>query len=212
MSVRDMTTRVKQLLQRNGVEPPGPDAMLAALNGAKDYVAGLAINANPEVFAQRQDVSVTAGDASIDLPVGMLRLIGATVVDATSGDESHIEIVDPKADHRIDYGRDEACLRLTHEGSKLYFEDGKALRSMTIRLRYVTLPADLTTADQDSTIEKMPQEWRNCVVYRATLELLPGNNSGRGAVRDEFSAHAALLTSTAQKRIDHRPRRIRRVR
>ena len=186
---------------------PSNDAILDALNSAKDRVVELVEITNNLALMQRKDYSVTVGDASITLPDGTTdppwRRI-ARVTKVESGVEYEFDVRDQRS-FEI-----HSCLTTMYlEGGKLYFSDvNGAPETMTVRVRYIGGVADLDGTDSDASYATLTSDWVGLIWRGALVELLPADERGFEKWSADYAQRAASLQVSRTRPIHTRPLRV----
>lgn len=189
-------------LTGEGVDVPGVDRLVTLLNTAKNHVAVLRDKYDRHHFTVRKDYSVPLAAVSIDLPDGsgvdpaVHRLVGAEWVE----EEARVRIYSQGDEGVKDNSA--AGFHLLREGSKLYLSVA-AGRAMTLRLRYIGLPADLDSADKTVGFANLGDAWSDLAVMRATLAAIPGaKETTRGKYLGQYNEQAKALREAAGDMLD----------
>lgn len=211
MTLGDMLADVADNLRTAGVNVPPNAVMVRKLNQAKDRVVAHLERCNSELFTVRSDISVTGGQTSIDLPTGIVRLIG---VDRVTGNiETPIDVIGTR--QRSGYAPDRnwpydetsdasSCGPMYMEGGKLYAAAAGGLAAGTIRLRYRKRVDDLAESRQADSYSGVPTEWQPMITAHASMSLLPAGNADFGRHRDDYDRMASESRISLARRSDTR--------
>lgn len=203
MTLGDLCKLVSENLTLEEVSPPANDRIARTLNICAVRLGGKLARVNPQLFATRQDYSVTPATTYLTLPTNAVRIIG---LDRVEGDqELPVLILDSRQRQAAPVTRGQILtdLVLYPESGKLYFVGTPP--TCTLRLRYQFRTAELPVGTLSGEYAGLPDEWRSVLADMATAMLLPAKSAAFGKYTAQYSAAVAEAERAVTRSVEAAP-------